>query len=1091
VKKQKFVVPFLLIISIVSVALVSLDANASRYKRSDIADSRFGVGERERLLKLAYTFSETVSSKIKGQEAAADAMQARLIQYFESFPNRSGEPVSLNLVGLSGVGKSAMIATLAKMGFNVVHFEAQRYSSIYADFGQDVVRSLYEPVTEKKPVILVVEEIDKVPEILSNGEVETSRVIGALNQILSDGMISQSHGKPIDVSNIMVLTTMNFPQNEFSAFTKEVLKQEKSVFDFSIDDFKTFDTWIKSSPGARYKILSKLFRPNTVGRLAPNTVVMEPLSSKAYREIIRQTVSETVSRVSQGLNQAKRIQIEVDESYFEFLEREAIYAPSGARETVLRSNVMTEQVINFGIKIEDPFEPSTDRPRKLSIAFNSDSQSAIISVTPQVLRGKELFDTETFSGKLGYNSLTREFERVPSDLAAKPRYDIKGTTVKPFSPTKKLIRETRFPKIANLSAGLVEAIGESLLGQTETAKTVQDDLNRYLSRQGSARKEPAFRVLSGFPGIGKSEMVKITARHLGLPIVKVNMQQLSSDDPKAVQTFFDIMTKAIEKATAASKDGKYILLIEELDKLYEIDPQGLVKNRPLMGVIKDLLNDGLSTTTTSSGSYEVEKNIDIRDAFTFVTMNFSVDRFDFKADPRITTIEDVLEAWKTLKSTPMAVKSLLGRIFLPETVSRLFSRFTIVKPPNRREYRELVRRQVENVVKQRILDENGNNRAQIDIKMSKRYEDYLFGETVIASEGARNTVVSGSSLIASDIEDALRALPKGSKLSATPIVLTLDYLPGKTEVLIKVASQSEPDLKPEEILRKPVQLKFPGLSQKGRLSAERILVAAHEFGHAFGFARFGIPFEFVVTASPTPGTGGYVKTKSSPFSAIDYMGTVYSLLASRAMERIILSENARAPESLMRITSGSSTDIKMATASLYNMMYELGFDSQGGTVDRNFVMGISKYADFASIPPEEAEKLGRVLRELENQIVDDFLTTESVDWYVEKISKLARVGVMSESVFFELIGYQPITGDQDALQNNLRMQKLFEKVLVRKPKAATKAREIARGIEGLSVDQHVEKFLGMFSNSFQKTMYGDIPNSKKSYQCKDLFKTAN
>jgi ATP-dependent Clp protease ATP-binding subunit ClpA len=992
-------------------SLVTSARAADRYKRSDIANARFGEGERKQLLEKSYKLASSINKKIVGQEQASAALQERVVNYLESFGTRTSDPISMNLIGLPGIGKTAMLTELQKAGFPIAHFDAQKYSAsnTRASFASELATKVEKAINDKTPLILVVEEIDKVPELSPNGGQETtSELIGVLNQILSDGRFS-NYANTYDMSNIMVLTTMNFAPTEMEAFTGTVLKEEKSFYDLTLDDMVKFDQWIRTQQSARYKILSRLFRSNTVSRLAPNTIIMKPLTEDSYRKIAEIIARRSIEKNTTGANAGKRVSVEIDPSLIEFLVKETVYPPSGARETVFRADALVEQLINFGLKAKAEKNDSPDRPRKLLLSVDLVHHEALIKVTNRVLSNQVLQDRESFEFRVKFDEGARLFE-APTDILRieKPIYDTKAAAAKPFAVTQKVIVDARFPKAQKQVEGLAQDIGKTLLGQEEALKIAEADLNKYLGRQGPAKKEPSFRVLSGFPGIGKSELVKLVAERTGLSIARVNMQQFSSDSPASVKQFFDTVEKVVGEIKAKRPDGKYILLIEELDKVFEIAPDGRLMNRPIMAVIKDLMNDGISTIT-ESGDFGVAKTrtIDARGAMTFATMNFSVDRFHFKADPRLTTIDDVMNAWRSLKMTPMAIKEVLGSMFLPETVSRLMARFTIMKPLAKNEYQALINRQTEIVTKARLIDDKGINRGQINLKLTPAYRSYLYSETVIPSEGARNTVMGAQARIASDLERALESIPKSSRLGRVPLVVTLDFREGSSTVVARAQrvenGQPVAAEKPKVISQYRVALNFPPLNVKGQVSAERMKTSAHEFGHAFVAARLGIRFGDIVVVPPSPGTGGYVTVRSGR-TGVELMSRIYAILASRAFERMVMSEDPRSADSVLRITSGPSRDIQMATKELYNMLFELGMNPNGGTIDRNLIDGPAKYAAIQEMKPETAEKLGLVLRDMENIVLDDLLKSHSTEWYVEKIATVARAGAMTEAEFYSAIG---------------------------------------------------------------------------------------
>ena len=989
-----------------------------------------------------------------------------------------------------------MLSKLISMGFPVVHFDAQTFANQATDtFVSVVSREIAEANRKEKPLIVVVEELDKLPEITKNGEV-TFPLVGAINEILSDGRISLN-GTITDARNIMVITTMNFAPEEMEKFTEEVLSSKKSFYDLSISDMEKFSEWIRSEPSARYKILSHLFRSNTVRRIAPFTVIMQPLLEETYREIIKNVVDEAIKRNTTGKNRSKRVKIVIDDSVIDFLFSKTVYAPSGAGETVLRADAITDQLINFAIKATSgPKDDSLDRPRSAKIAVDSNNEKAKITVTPYVYHHPNLEPLENFEVEVEFDRNSGLF-MPPSNLAVKkPAYQENLKSPQKKSITVKETSEFRYGKNRHLADGLEDAINLKLLGQAKTVGIVKDEMEKFMGRSLPSKKEPSFKVLSGFPGIGKSEMVKLVANHLKLPLIKVNMQQFASDDPKAVEEFFATVAGDIARLQPqiAEANGKFIFLIEELDKVFEINPSGSTVNRPVMAAVKDLLNDGKSSVSTQRFGNRL--SLDISPAFTFVTMNFSIDRFNFSADPRMTTIDDVVSAWQKLNSSVAAIKQLLGSMFLPETVSRLISQFIIMKPLTASDYLEVINNQLEATVASRFYDENGRDVGKIKIEFTNRYRKYLFNESVIPSEGARTTVVRSQSLISTDLEKAVLSLPK-SKFGTKPIVMSFDFYPGASEVVVRAHLEESSDAnKSIIILRKPVSLSFPRIDIKGKIPQERLVTSAHEFGHALSAIRLGLRIEQVVVVPTTPGAGGYVKFKGNRFSATDQLAEIYVSLASRAMERMIFSKDPKSPLSVMEVSAGPSLDIKQATMTLYNMIYELGFDPFGGTIDRNFSMNGSKYASYESLPSSLAAKLGRVLRLMEDQVLEDLMSSHSKEWFVEKITSLARKGAMDERQFYELVDYVYPGDNAISYGRSKNIIELFKGVILKNPKSVEKAKQDLRGRQSENVEKIFDRFMSRFIDILKVELHdnpdADVEFMKKNKSgvftsCRNLF----
>ncbi|MFK8138586.1 MAG: AAA family ATPase [Bdellovibrionales bacterium] len=973
------------------------------YNKSEISDARFGTEERQEFLEKAHKIKSEVGKSIFGQDRVAEVLQAKALQYIETFPSRTGEPVSLNLIGLPGVGKTGMVGVLKNLGFNVLHLDAQKYLGKEAAFTNTLESGTDRYMVSKngkaelgKPVIIVIDEIDKVAEIDPEGRERTVPLIGVLNSILSEGFFRLENRDGIrQLSNALIITTMNYSPNDMEKLSEQALKQSKSYYEFSIDDFKTFNKWIQELPSARYQVLASMFRSNTVSRLAPNTVIVDSLGKEEYRKIIEKVINTVIYEYT--LDKKKQITITYDNSMIEFLMEKAIFAPSGARETIVKARALVEQLIGYSSKsFSSENKMSIDRPRKLHLGFGDD-KAQIQIIGRKWVQGK-IVDGKTTLLAISFDELSSQF-RIPADLATqKPRYEgAKAVTEKEYVPTKRSIKKARFTKKVSIDKAIFEKVNSEVLGQSHAVKILLEDMATYMGRKGPSKGEPNSRIFGGFPGIGKSKLIEVVAREFKLPVVKINMQQFSGNGSKDAPDFINYLTNKI--ANEGLTGQKYILSFEEIDKLFEIDPKtGALQNRPVLSVLKDLLNEGIA-----EGRNDYRYKLDTRGAFHSVTMNFAVDIFGFTADPRLTTIRDVIKAYESLAFNPLTLKSVLGGLFLPDTVSRLFPKFVIMRPLEAQDYRQLISAQVNQVVSNRLLDSRGINPSQIEIELSPKYKKYLFNETVIPSEGARYTVISVQSKILSDLEFALKSIPRSSSLGSIPIVLNLDFSNSKEVVLIKANAQGDDPRNSKLIAEKHVSLQFPSVRTTGKISPGRLLTSAHEFGHALVAVEQGLRIQHVVVVSPRPGTGGYVKFESNgDHSAKQLISSIYAALASRALERIVMSSNPRSSSSVLSITMGASQDISMATNKLYHSIYSLAFDPRGGTIDRSF----GGNANIVNMPDDIASKIGTILRNLEDFMVEDLLKRHSAQWFRDKILRLARAGTMNERDFYNLIEYK-------------------------------------------------------------------------------------
>lgn len=1091
---------------LISVIFIIQAYGSELYVKRDIVEARYGNAERQQLLYNAYNLESLINSQIIGQNRIAKVVQARVVQYLENFGSRQNEPVALHILGLPGVGKSAILGVLEKIGMAVYKVDMQEHVSDDPRVVQDTVYRLKRFIEQagNKPMVILFDELDKVPEVsVKNGMLEekTRPIIGLINQLLNDGKSKNGDTRdPLDVSNCLIVSAMNFPAEIVGEFAKDALGSEKSFYDFTIEDFGAMNEWLSHGPSGRSKLLARMFRSNTVSRLVPNTVIAKSLEAGDYRSIIQLYAQIAIKNSTEGSQSKRRVTAEVTDAFIDFLNEVSVYAPSGARETVFRVNALTEQLINFGIKAQDPQGSTLDRPRSLVLDYDSVSKKVLLTVQPKFQKGRGTVPGESFLLQIDYDDDSRAFI-TPKELAVSPpptKAAPQPKTDKPISI--KEIREARFPKTQKSLNGMAEKLDGIVIGQKITTQFLEKEFRSFLGKADPAPKGPPFTVIAGFPGIGKSMLAEELALHLNLPTVRINMQAHSSSEADAAKEFIAELEYKVREVKAKDPNRKFILLIEELDKVSEIDPStGRIINRPVMTYIKDLLNSGFLDVTLKTPYGADHRFVDVRSAYGLVTMNFGIDRFGFKADPRLTTTEDMERAWKRLNSTPADVKGLLGSLFLPETVSRIMPYFKIMPPLMRKDYEVIIDMQVAAVIQERLIDrKTGRNRGQIAIQLTDEYKRYLYSETVIPSEGPRNTVTVTKNRILTDLEAALKAIPKSSPLATKPITIVLDFVPDLSSVVASMLPQDNQTQVPaQQILQRRVELTFPPIEARGLMSETRLLVALHEFGHAFAAIRNGARFEYAAAVSPQQGTGGYVKFKAGSDipTAKRLLAQLYSTLASRAMERVFMGKDPKEARSSFAITNGSSNDNLQATQSLFNLIYEFGLDPFGGVIERMGIQGMSRYANFADLPPETVEKLGLLMRDLENYLVDDFLRAHPKDWYVEKIAEFARVGGLTEKEFYDLIKY-PHPGDNSLhMGETTRLGETFKGKVQLLTKEAAEAKSFPQGDTQTTAEQNLQRGTEYFLKAVMKRLH---PGQRKkavsiasprgiSNLCEELF----
>jgi hypothetical protein len=198
------------------------------------------------------------------------------------------------------------------------------------------------------------------------------------------------------------------------------------------------------------------------------------------------------------------------------------------------------------------------------------------------------------------------------------------------------------------------------------------------------------------------------------------------------------------------------------------------------------------------------------------------------------------------------------------------------------------------------------------------------------------------------------------------------------------------------------------------------------------------------------------------------------------MERIVMSADGASVDSVMRISAGSGSDVQHATERLWNLLHELGYDSQGGVIERFGFEGMRRYAYFAELPHEEVQKLAQINRRLEDHLVADFLAANPISWYKEKIRRLARKGTMESREFYELIGYpNPDNGSMKleldfASQVEQTLRKVFGKSVKAPEPDLVKAVKFKQG-DGSSALENREAYLNAFVRALADIQKAELP----------------
>lgn len=1091
-----------MIVALLTVAF-SLSANAKleqdslkSYVRAQVLLSRFGSAEMQNLRNKVLTLPQEINKSVVGQNDLAYAIQTRVFQYLNSLGSRTGEPVAIHMIGLAGIGKTSIIKVLEEQGFPIYKIGAEHYPGGDNASGSEwrlmeaLERAASLQTRPDLPLIVFIDEIDKVPEMTSDGPIPQP-VISSLNEILSEGELraGRNLARSLKFHNILIMTAMNFAPSQIEMFASEIVKTQKSYWQFNEEDMRTFDKWIRSGDQAdssKARLLEQLFRSNTVSRLVPDTMVAKALFSEDFDGIVDMNLRDVTARLTQDKRAA--LQVATTPEFRNFLRKHTTFAPSGARMSVKRIDLLTEQLVSIASRADTGDVRTLALPRSIRLHFDPVAEEARVTVQALSKNGNKvrIAGEKEFSAK--YNRAAGSFvipegliHALPEGLAQKTAEFADDEASTPATST-----ETRAQRLAlRNDHALAKYLKTIIHDQDKLVDEIDHMLHLYMNTEEEAVR---YLAVAGFPGVGKTRTIMAAAERLGIPVVKMTMQDYSGDSQESSESFVKDLEHKIQRAREESETGKYIVLFDDIDKANEINPQDLtLVNRPVMGAVKTLLSEGhLKVLIKTDYSSEL-KTIDIRDSAMFLTMNFGFDRFDVVADPRITTIHDMEDIYREISNSPVAMRKILATMFQPETINRILEHFIVSRPLTEKGYEQIIKDQIPEVL--RLLgsgEESVVNTGAFRLRPTRNYlKNYVFKESVIPSEGGRDAQDAAKTIFLKDALRAIQHLPKESPLIRRPIDILLDFKPknAKHGPLVSAEarlSDKEDRKKNGGDHRTPLfiaerQLKFPPTVEFGKMSSRRAFVAVHEFGHAFSAVFLGARFETAICEMPDQ--SGLVKGRHKDIhTGYDLLANILWGLGSRAMERIMLAEDPRNPASVLKITNGPVADIGQITKEMWNFIYQFGLDPGGGVIERSGLGGDKRndYQNrtyhFEGLSDKRINEMGLVLRDMEDFLVDQLLKLHSKEWYRNRITAFGLAGQMTEHEFYDLVGYAFPGENSFFIGEQTNVDRKMASVIKDEPESVTFARKFKME-NGLTAAENMENAVTALKISLAKRLH--------------------
>ncbi|MBI2515059.1 ATP-dependent Clp protease ATP-binding subunit [Candidatus Wolfebacteria bacterium] len=232
-------------------------------RKINIPLHRTNKEETEKLLNL----ESLIHERLVDQEEAVKAVSSALREYRSGLARQGGPMAAFLFVGPTGVGKTELAKTLAKIQFGsekmMIRFDMSEYQdkqSIYRFIGSPDGRmagNLTESVIQKPYSLILLDEFEKA----------NSDILNLFLQVFDDGRLTDNLGRTIDFVNTMIIAT----SNAHSEFIKTHIEAHTPM-PVIAEELK--------------KKLTDYFRPELLNRFS-NIIVFKTLSREDIEAIAR------------------------------------------------------------------------------------------------------------------------------------------------------------------------------------------------------------------------------------------------------------------------------------------------------------------------------------------------------------------------------------------------------------------------------------------------------------------------------------------------------------------------------------------------------------------------------------------------------------------------------------------------------------------------------------------------------------------------------------------------------------------------------------------------------------------------------------
>src|SRR3989344_5312212 len=243
--------------------------------KSDIPMHEAGEAESKKLLNL----EEVIHERLVGQEEAVKAVAEAIREYRSGLSRKGGPIASFLFVGPTGVGKTELAKTLAKIQFGseklMVRFDMTEYQykqSFFRFIGSPdgtVSGALTDAILKKPYSLILLDEFEKAfPDILN-----------LFLQVLDDGRLTDNLGRTVDFTNTIIIAT----SNAHSDIINEALTKGETMGDIA--------EYVKHK-------LTDVFRPELLNRFS-KIVIFRDLKLAEIEAVVRLNLASLAETVEE------------------------------------------------------------------------------------------------------------------------------------------------------------------------------------------------------------------------------------------------------------------------------------------------------------------------------------------------------------------------------------------------------------------------------------------------------------------------------------------------------------------------------------------------------------------------------------------------------------------------------------------------------------------------------------------------------------------------------------------------------------------------------------------------------------------------